>query len=308
VDSHVFGPVPSRRLGRSLGVDLVPFKTCSLDCLYCQLGRTTHQTLRRAEYVPVEEVLAELQTKLAQAAPPDFITLSGSGEPTLHSRLGDVIRGVKAMTDVPVAVLTNGVHFHQADVRQACAQADVVAPSLDAPSPELFATINRPDPGVTFQDLIDGLVAFRGEMTGGIWLEVFLLQGLNTAPEHLDAFRRLIGQIRPDKVQLNTAVRPTAEAKALRVPEAEMHRLATLLGPEGEVIADFRQGHEEAAFAAKREDVRAMLARRPCSRDDIAAGLAIHRNEAIKYIEELIAQGAIEPTVRGGVTYYRAKG
>src|ERR1035437_696237 len=203
---HVFGPVPSRRLGRSLGVDLVPFKTCSYDCIYCQLGRTTRKTVERKEWVPMDAVLDELKRKLT--CRPDYITLSGSGEPTLHSRLGEIIEHIQAMTAVPVAVLTNCSLLWQAEVRDEVALADVVLPSLDAPDPERFEFINRPHPDITFERLLDGLAAFRREFSGKYWLEVMLLGGYTSLPPQIRQLAEWTRRIQPDKVQLNTAARP----------------------------------------------------------------------------------------------------
>lgn len=166
---HVFGPVPSRRLGRSLGVDLVPFKTCTYDCIYCQVGRTTCKTMERKEWVPMDLVLDELEGKLA--CRPDYVTLSGSGEPTLHSRLGEIIEQIQAMTDVPVAVLTNGWLLWQPQVRAELALADMVLPSLDAGDPTKFNFINRPHPSLSFDRVVEGLIAFVPSSRGGIGLK-----------------------------------------------------------------------------------------------------------------------------------------
>ena len=127
--SYLFGPVASRRLGLSLGVDIIPFKTCTLDCLYCQIGRTTEKTSRRSDFVPIEEVLAELKQRLAEGLEADYITLSGSGEPTLHLRIGELIDGIKGITDIPVAIITNGTLLHDENVRKDCCKADLVVPS-----------------------------------------------------------------------------------------------------------------------------------------------------------------------------------
>jgi len=157
--NYVFGPVPSRRIGRSLGVDLVPFKTCTYDCIYCQLGSTTNRTLERREWVPMDAVLEELKSKLVCC--PDYITLSGSGEPTLYSRLGELIEHIQAMSGVPVAVLTNGSLLWQKEVREEVSLADLVLPSLDADNDDNFQFINRPHPGITFDQMVEGLVAYR---------------------------------------------------------------------------------------------------------------------------------------------------
>ena len=176
---HVYGPVPSRRLGRSLGVDLVPFKTCSYDCIYCQLGRTTNKTTERKEYVPVDDVLEELAEKLRSEPGPDYVGLAGSGEPTLHARIGDLIAGIKRLTSVPVAVLTNGSMLWRSDVRAGIAEADLVMPSLDAGTPRRFERVNRPHRDISFEKMVDGLVTFCAVFRGKVWLEVFVLAGIN---------------------------------------------------------------------------------------------------------------------------------
>ena len=173
--SYVFGPVPSRRLGRSLGVDLVPFKTCSYDCIYCQLGRTSCKTVERKQWVPLDDVLAELKEKLSTR--PDYITLSGSGEPTLFWRTGELIDRIKAMTDVPVAVLTNGSLLWCKDVRDQLTNADLVIPSLDAGDQSMFRAVNRPHEDISFERMLDGLIAFRKAFGGQYWLEIMLLAG-----------------------------------------------------------------------------------------------------------------------------------
>ncbi|MHC4423584.1 MAG: radical SAM protein, partial [Planctomycetota bacterium] len=182
---YVFGPVPSRRLGRSLGVDIVPFKVCTLDCVYCQLGSTINKTIERKEYIPIEPVLAELKDRLDGGLQADFITVSGSGEPTLNSRLGELIDGIKKITDIPVAILTNGTLLYRGDVRADCAKADVVVPSLDAGDEETFRKINHPCSDISIEKLVSGLCAFRKEFAGQIWLEVFLAEDLNTNAEQI---------------------------------------------------------------------------------------------------------------------------
>ena len=165
---HVFGPVPSRRLGRSLGIDLVPYKVCSFDCVYCQLGLTTNKTMERKEYIPLKEIIADLDRKLAENCEFDYITLSGSGEPTLHSRLGEVIEAIKRRTNKPLAVLTNGSLLWDSEVREAIADADVVMPSLDAGNQTLFEAVNRPCDGLSLEKIVDGLAKFTQTFKGKI--------------------------------------------------------------------------------------------------------------------------------------------
>ena len=300
---YVFGPVPSRRLGRSLGVDLVPFKTCSYDCIYCQLGVTTNKTVERREWVPLEDVVAELREKLESR--PDYITLAGSGEPTLYSRLGELIERIREMSDTPIAVLTNGSLLWREEVRRDLLGASLVVPSLDAGTAASWEAVNRPHAGVSFDQMVEGLIAFRKEFRGDYHLEVFLTEGFTANEEEVRAIAEIIARIEPDRVQVNTVTRPPAEGYAGRVEHARLEELAALLHPEAEVIADYRGIHQEKEFTASREAVLQMLERRPCSVDDVAGGLGIHRNEAIKYVEELLEEEAVEPVDVGGIVYYR---
>jgi len=303
--SHVFGPVPSRRLGRSLGVDLIPFKTCPYDCLYCQLGRTTDHAIQPQEWVPLEEVLEELLEKLSTN--PDYITLSGSGEPTLYSRNEELIAAIRERSQVPIAVLTNGALLSRPEVRRSILGADLVVPSLDAPDGELFQKVNRPHPDISFDEMVEGLIAFREEFSGNYWLEVFLLEGLTSDEDTVGRMAAIARRINPDRIQLNTVARPPAEPDARAVPKARMEQLMKLFGDNTEIIADYSNVAAQSSFAAMRADVLTMVSRRPCTLDDIVSGLALHRNEAVKYVEELLTEGKIEARPQGDQTYYAAK-
>jgi len=302
---YIFGPVPSRRLGRSLGVDLVPFKTCTYDCIYCQLGRTTDKTVERRQWVPLEDVLAELKDKLATK--PDYITLSGSGEPTLYSRIGELIDRIRSMTDIPVAVLTNGSLLWRREVRRGLMGAHLVIPSLDAADAETFAAVNRPHESIDFDRMLEGLIAFREEYRGQYWLEVFLLAGMTAVEEQVRKIAECAARIKPDRVQLNTATRPTAEDYAVMVDGVKMSELASFFDPPAEVIADYHGVHAQSDFVTGRDSVLEMIQRRPCSLDDIAAGLGMHRNEVVKYVEQLDSQGLLDKRSSGGTLYYAAK-
>jgi wyosine [tRNA(Phe)-imidazoG37] synthetase (radical SAM superfamily) len=302
VPGHVFGPVPSRRLGRSLGVDLVPFKTCSYDCVYCQLGPTTERTLQRREWVPLAAVLGEVENALGSE--PDYITLSGSGEPTLYSKLGELIAGIKRMTSVPVAVLTNGSLLWSAEVRESLANADLVVPSLDAGSQKAFELVNRPHPAVDFGAMVEGLMALASRRRPRLWLEVLVVDGINASPEEVGRIAGIARQVRPEKVQLNTVTRPPTEEFARPVSRERMERFAAAFDGEAEVIADYRGIHARSDFVARREDVLGLLRRRPCTVEDIAAGLGLHRNEVVKYVEELTERGDLLRASSGGRCYY----
>jgi len=288
-----------------LGVDLVPFKTCTYDCIYCQLGQTTNKTVTRHEWVPLNDVLEELKVKLA--GKPDYITLSGSGEPTLFSRLDELIAGIRSMTDIPVAVLTNGSLLWQKSVRRQLMDANLVIPSLDAGHSSMFHAVNRPHESISFDQMLEGLIDFRQEYDGEYWLEVFLLAGHTAIDSEVGRIAECVSRIRPDRVQLNTASRPTAEDYAVMVDRKRMADLANRFDPPAEVIADYRGVHAQSDFKAGRDSVLEMIRRRPCSLDDIAAGLGMHRNEAVKYIEELNAEGRLAKRSSGGKLFYSGK-
>jgi len=300
---YIFGPVPSRRLGRSLGIDLVPFKTCTYDCIYCQLGRTTDKTVQRREWAPIDIVIAQLKEKLDSS--PDYITLSGSGEPTLFSRLEELISRIKDITDIPVAVLTNGSLLWLPDVRKSIIKADLVVPSLDAGSDAFFQYVNRPHQDISFDKMLEGLIKFRREYRGQYWLEVFLLGGVTTTEKEIRLLADCIDCIGPDRVQLNTVTRPPAESFAFPIPKEQLENIASQLGDNVEIIADYQQVHAQETFVAKRDDILELLRRRPCSVEDIAQGLGIHRNEVVKYIEDLTSEGKIDTETQNNKLYYK---
>ncbi len=304
--NFVFGPVPSRRIGRSLGVDLVPFKTCTYDCIYCQLGNTTNRTLERREWVPMDAVLEELKRKLVCS--PDYITLSGSGEPTLFSRLGELIGHIRAMSDVPVAVISNGSLLWQKDVREEVALADLVLPSLDADNDESFQSINRPHPDITFGQMIEGLIALRNEFKGQYWLEVFLLGGYTAIEDNVKRLAELVRRIGPDRVQLNTVARPPTEAFALAVPIEILNTFAKLFDPEAEVIAErpSRLGHKSGKLHPGA--IAELLRRRPCTVGHVALGLGMNRLEVLKELEALVAKSHVETYRHEGEVFYRCIG
>lgn len=298
---YIYGPVPSRRLRRSLGVDLVPFKTCTYDCIYCQLGRTTNKTMQRKEWIPLDQVLSQLKTKLDLR--PDYITLAGSGEPTLHSRIGELIVRIKEVTDIPVAVLTNGSLLWMPDVREALMAADLVVPSLDTGSSELFRYVNRPHADIVFDKMLEGLVKLRDEYTGQYWLEVFLLSGVTTVEAQLNMLSHCIKLIGPDKVQLNTVTRPPAEEYAEPVPRERLEQIAGQISDIAEVVAAFPHEGVADSFRPNRDDIVNLLKRRPCSVQDIATGLGIHVNEAAKQVDRLVSEGRVRTMRYHGILY-----
>jgi wyosine [tRNA(Phe)-imidazoG37] synthetase (radical SAM superfamily) len=300
--SYVFGPVPSRRLGRSLGVDLVPYKTCSFDCIYCQLGKTTQRTIERREWIPIDAVAEQLEARLSSK--PDYITLSGSGEPTLHSRIGELIARIKALTDTPVAVLTNGSLLWQEELRTEIMEADLILPSLDAGDAETFLVVNRPHAALKYDAIVRGLIDMRREFRGAYWLEVLLVDGIHSKPSALDSIAACVERIKPDRIQLNTVVRPPADPNITGLSISKMNELALRFGPHAEVIADTSKVFSQPDMAAGLRDVLSLLKRRPCSIEDVARGLGMHRDEAIKYIDRLVSQMQIQVKHTHGQTFY----
>lgn len=293
----LFGPVPSRRLGISLGVDLVPMKTCTLNCIYCECGKTSHLTLERKEYVSFESVKKELTHYLAHHARPDYITFSGSGEPTLNSKIGDVIRFLKdRVPDVPVAVLTNSTLFSQKQVRSDIKNAGVVIPSLDAATEKIFKKINRPPPHLYVETIIEGLIRFRKEYRGKIWLEVFIIPGMNDTTTELNALKLVIEKIRPDQIHLNTLDRPGSVSMLRTATRKELERVLDVLQMENAAIVADPPEHK-ALFAYRKDTAAAILdtiARRPCTSKDLSEILGLQVNEVDTYLKSLKADEKIK--------------
>ena len=300
---HVYGPVPSRRLGRSLGVDVVPFKVCTFDCIYCQLGRTTCKTIERRDFMAVDGAVEEVAAALAAGSRPDFVTISGSGEPTLHARLGELIAKLRQLFR-PVAVLTNGSLLSDPAVREELLLADLVIPSLDAAGPATFNWVNRPHPTLDFAAMVDGLVAFRREFRGALWLEVMLLGGITGIRSEVASLASLAAKIHPDRVQLNTVARPPTESFAYPLQASELREFAQYFKPVADVIVErpLAGAREEGHVAP--DVVAELLQRRPCTAADIAVALNATPNEVVKVLGSLLKAGTIEVRRGGGTLFY----
>lgn len=304
---YIYGPVPSQRLGLSLGVDLVPFKTCTYDCIYCQLGRTPHKTVTRQEYVPLADILQELEQKLADGPVPDYVTLSGSGEPTLHARLGELLREIKKLTSIPVAVLTNGSLLWRPEVQDELLAADLVLPSLDAGDEFLFRYVNRPHPEIVFEQMVHGLAEFTARFAQPVWLEVFLLAGVTNIQSEVEKIAALAREIRPAKVQLNTVARPAAEEFACPVSREQLLEFTKLFDGKGEVIhaGEYDKSPAPIMNEATDADILALLSRRPCTVQGVATGLGLAASEATRRIKALAAQGAVKLVQNKGTMFYQ---
>jgi len=307
---YLFGPVPSRRLGMSLGVDLVPSKICSLDCVYCEVGKTTRLTLERKEYVRFGKVKEELTHYFNTHPDPDYITFSGSGEPTLNSRIKEVLQFIKQQKPhIPVAVLTNGTLLYDKAVRDALMDADLVLPSLDSATEAGFREINRPPETLRIGPYIEGLTAFRQAFKGKIWLEIFILPGYNDAEQELTELKKAILKIRPDSIQLNTLDRPGTLEGLKRATKKELEQIREFWGMANiDIIAAFPQRKNIRSYREDTETaIMETLLRRPCTLDDLSAVLGLHTNEINKYLDVLEAEEKIETARQERGVFYQKK-
>jgi wyosine [tRNA(Phe)-imidazoG37] synthetase (radical SAM superfamily) len=302
---HVFGPVPSRRLGFSLGVDPLVPKTCSLDCVYCELGPTTDRTVSRCPYADMDEVLDELRDRLAERPKLDFVTVSGSGEPTLSSDLGTLIEGIRAMTDTPVAVLTNGTLMTDPEVSEALLMADVVAPSLDAVSREVFERVNRPHPSLDPEAIAEAIAAFSAAFKGGVWLETVFVEGMNDDSGEIALLTERAATINPERMHINTVVRPPAVSGARPVGRPRLQEIAAMFGPRAEVIASPSSETQSARDGDEVGVVVEMAARRPVTAGDVAKVVGISQAAAAKLLVRLEERGVLSVVRHGENLYYR---
>lgn len=293
---YLFGPVPSRRLGISLGVDLVPHKVCSLNCVYCEVGRTTNLTIERKEYVLIDEVIKELNDYLSENPELDFITFSGQGEPSLNSGLGKVIDFIKDnFPQYKVAVITNGTLFFDEQVRNEISRTDVLLPSLDAVSKISFLKINRPNKNLNINQIIEGLIQLRKEFNGKIYLEIFCVPELNDTQNELTLLKKTIHKIKPDLIQLNTLDRPGTENWVKPVSKKKLEEISNFFRPLPiEIISKPETRKQIQSFNQNIADqILETIKRRPCTDTELAEILNLHLNELNKYLSELIDNKAI---------------
>jgi wyosine [tRNA(Phe)-imidazoG37] synthetase (radical SAM superfamily) len=306
---YLFGPVPSRRLGRSLGIDLVPYKTCSFNCVYCECGKTVLLTNERAEYVPTAEVLTELNQFLSTNPPLDYMTFSGAGEPTLHISLGKIVYFIRSnFPHYQIALLTNGSLFYQQSLRKEVIDIDLILPSLDAADEDIFQRISRPHKNIDLKQIILGLAELKKNQKGQMWLEIFIVPGLNDQPDHIQQLKQAIQQIKPDLVQLNTLDRPGTE-RWLNSASAELlNKIANQLDWRTEIIARFPNRKESQAYHENIERaILEIIKRRPCTVEDLSQMLGLHINEANKYLGVLIKNDQIHARQMERGLFYWAK-
>ena len=305
---YLFGPVPSRRLGVSLGLDVVPRKTCPLNCVYCQLGSTDRPTVERRRFFDPADFFAELRERAPTLPALDYATFSGSGEPTLNTDLDELIRGVKHALDCPVCVITNGTLTPDPSVRKDLANADLILPSLDAASQAVFERVNRPAPGLKIHEIIAGLRSLREEFSGEIHLEILLVAGINDSPDELDRLREAVKRIDPDEIHLNTVIRPPAEESVRPVAGERLREIADGFGPKAKVIADYTGPVTRSGTVDLEVEIVEYLSRRPARAADLAAMLGRSEPAVKTILRELAAAGRIRTVREKGGVYYLHRG
>lgn len=302
----IFGPVNSRRLGASLGIDIVPRKACTFDCVYCEVGPTTVKTTERQTFVTLEQVKKALQDYLAKESTDhlDYITFAGSGEPTLNLAIGSMIHYIKSLDIAPVAVLTNGSLLSEPEVRDDLMEADLVVPSLDAATEKTFRKINHPVENLDLSRIIDGIDLFTKRFEGEVWLEIMFVKGVNDTFEEAQALSVIAGRIAPFKVQLTTLSRPSRTAKVKPVDFAFLIELSACFHGDVEIITHDVHRRIRPGRKLLLDQIKAMLRIRPVSIDDICKSVCIEELEVKLAIEELVNDHKLVEEEFEGKTYY----
>ena len=306
---YVFGPVPSRRLGQSLGIDTIPLKTCNWNCVYCQLGRTQPLVNERKEYYPSEEILDEVREALEAHKPGEinWVTFVGSGEPLLHAGIGNLIRQVKSMTDLPVAVITNGSLLYLPEVRRELIAADAILPSLDAGTAELYRKINRPHPKLTFERLVEGLIAFRGEYWGKLWVEVMLVRELNDTPQALWDIAKMLQRIRPDAVHINLPTRPPVESWVHPPSQENLMQALAILGNIAKVVHPAEGDFDLSGYDNPVDAIIGIITRHPMRQEELERTLnRWSPGQVDQALAELEASGKAQVVERYGIRFWSA--
>jgi wyosine [tRNA(Phe)-imidazoG37] synthetase (radical SAM superfamily) len=309
----VFGPLPSRRLGQSLGVDPLPSKAkvCNWNCVYCQLGRTVPLANERRDYYPREEIFAEVREALAEQKPGavDWVTLVGSGETTLHSGIGWLIRRIKGVTAIPVAVITNGSLLHLQEVRTDLIAADAVLSSLDAGNPRLYRRINRPGPDLSYERLLEGLSAFRKEYGGRLWIEVMLMKGINDSLTDLEEIAGVLQRICPDQVHISVPSRPPAEPEVSIPDEDCLRRASEILGAHSQVIRPPAGAFDLSGHKSTADAVLAIISRHPMAEAELRKSLEHWApGQVEEALRQLAACGEAQIVERHGERFWTAAG
>lgn len=301
---YIYGPVPSRRLGFSLGVDIIPFKHCSFNCIYCQIGRTTYLTATRKVYTPTNDILEEIKKALEQKNTIDYITFSGSGEPTLHAELGALIHGVRRMTALPIAVLTNSSLMDKKDVQDDLACSSVIVPTLCTTHNNTFKKIHRANKTININRIVESLVSFSKNFGGEIWLEVMLIKNINDSEQEIKDLKKAIDHIKPNKVQINTVVRPPLESWAEPVPECTLKHVKKLFGEQAEIVVSVSTPTEQPAHRHIDRRILDVMQRRPVTIEDLSSITGINHIELAKNMARLLDHDKVKIKRHKGQTFY----
>lgn len=306
---YLFGPIPSRRLGMSLGVDLVPKKVCTIDCVYCEVGKTTQLSVQPENYIAADKIMEELSHYLEHNQAPDYVTITASGEPTLNANLQEIISFVKQNeANIPVCVITNGTLFHNKKVRQALMMADLVLPSLDAATEPVFRKINRPHKAIDFQAYIQGMIDFGREFTGKIWLEVFILPGYNNHKEELLALKETILKINPDIVQINTLDRPGTVANLRGATQEELQKVMDFWQLNNvRIIAKAKQSTQTQFRSDTETAIKETISRRPCTVEDLITMLGLCEEEIDRCLQNLAKLKGFEKVEQERGVFYQIR-
>ncbi len=306
---YLFGPVPSRRLGISLGVDLIPYKTCDLDCLYCESGATTDHTVKRAEYYPLSEIKEELRHYLSGSPKLDYITFSGAGEPTLYSRMGELITFIKQeFPAYQIALITNTTLFHDPEVRKEVEEVDLIVPSFDAADQKTFEKINRPVKELKIEEILGGFLTFTETFKGKIWAEIFIVQGVNDKLEVLENLKEWMDKFNPEKIQINSLDRPGTVEGLEKADMDTLLRVKTVMGEKAEIVVRRETRLEMDAFDGNVEDtITKTLRIRPMTIKDLSSATGLHELEIGKYLGILEEEEKITVKITGGHLFYTLK-
>jgi len=307
--NYIFGPVPTRRLGQSLGIDPVPLKTCNWNCVYCQLGRSIPMVNKRKEYYPADEILAEAKNALLSHHPGeiDWVTFVGSGETTLHASLGWLLREVKKITGLPVAVITNGSLLYLPEVRRELLAADAVLPSLDAGTPKLYQHINRPYPGLSFESFLDGLISFSEEYQGNLWVEVMLVKDLNDTEDQLNKIASALQRIKPDEIHIMQPTRPPVETWVKPPSDDGLRRALDILGDTARVIHPASGSYDLGEAKSIVEAVVGIVTRHPMREKELVETLKnLTTRDVTETLSTLAESDKLQVVERNGIRYWSA--
>ena len=304
---RVFGPVLSKRLGNSLGIDVIPHKTCSYNCIYCQLGSEENTITDLTNYYSVDEIIYELKEALLNNKNIDYITFTGSGEPTLYKDLKKLIYEIKQITDIPVCIITNGSLLYKQEMRSNLLLADLIIPSLDAGNEETFKLIDNPNKEIDFDKMVEGLIEFKKVFKGEYWLEIFLLKDINDNEDELDDIIKIVKKIKPDRIQLITATRRVANEKAKALSDEELKKIKKYFNSKCDIeidIPNISENHKGNTRILTEEDIVNFLIRQPDTAYIIAKSFNENERKVKELLDLLIKKNKVREEIVNGVVSY----